>query len=355
MKIRPILLTALLLGACNGSVEPVDSQKFLGGLDGPKVPTIADALTESAQNAEKNGDFKQASQIYQQIAEKHPDDKDIQLALADSYRRGGEIDKALQVYDLIIIKTPDMVAAKEGKGLALIAKSDFDTPVKLLEDVLQADPKRWKTLNALGILFTTRNLHTEAQQYFAEALKYHPDSPTVLNNMGLSQALNHQFDEAIATLNKASSLSASGSLERKRVDLNMALVCAAAGKLDDAKAIAEQYLTGAALNNNLGMYAHLAKDDQMSKAYLNMALTESKVFYEKAWDNLQDVSGSSASSDKRPIKHKVKVSGTKPPPPPVMPTFPTDPKPDTNTAPSNESPAKMPQDLLPANPVTPSE
>ena len=200
-------------------------------------------------------------------------------------------DQALQIYDELIKQDAGNLAAKEGKGLALMGKGDFDTPGTILGEVVKADPTRWKSLNALGILFTTRNMQPEAQQYFQAALKYNPGSSSVINNMGLSQAMERKYDAAIATLTQAAGLAGSGTPQRQRIDLNLALVYASAGKLDDARAMAEKYYSGAALNNNLGLYAHLAKDDQMARAYLNMALTESKTFYERAWNNLQDIGG----------------------------------------------------------------
>ena len=302
MKKTAIIASLLLLSACSGDQKQVDSQKILSALEGPKVPSVQDALMDSAKGAEKNGDYKQAIQLYQQILEKHPENTEASLALADNYRRNGNYDNAITIYDSLITKSDDIVPAKEGKALALISKGDFTTPVGILDEVMKVDPKRWKTLNALGILFATRNMHSEAQDYFMEALKYNPDSVTVLNNLGLSQALNGRFGTATSTLSKASSLATAGSEERKRVDMNTALVYAITGRLDEANAIASTYLTGAALDNNLGLYAHLAKDDQMAKSYLNMALTESKVFYEKAWDNLQEIdnSGSNVKSLAKP-------------------------------------------------------
>ncbi len=279
----------LALVACNGGPMPVDSRKLLDGLDGPKVQTVAESLTESAKKAEAEGNYKMATQYYTQIMDKKPDDVDTAFSLGEAYRRSGDPDKAILIYDRLIAKDPKNIAAKESKGLALIAKGDFEGPTPLFEAVMKEDPKRWKTLNALGIMFSTRNLQPEAQQYFNEALKYHPDSASIYNNLGLSQALDRKFDAAISSLLKGSALANSATSERKRIDLNLALVYASAGKLDDAKALAEMYLDGAALNNNLGLYAHLAKDDQMARAYLNMALTESKVYYAKAWDNLQDI------------------------------------------------------------------
>jgi Flp pilus assembly protein TadD len=290
------LLTLATLGGCVGGAEPIDAQKFLSGLEGPKVPSMEETMLENAKNAEKQGNFKGAGQIYQQLLEKKPGDKNLILALAESTRRQGEYDRAIALYDAVLAQDATMLAAKEGKGLALISKGDFETPGPILEEVMKADGTRWKTLNALGILFTTRGLYSEAQQYFNAALKQNPSNPSVLNNLGLTQALNKQFDTAIGTLNQASALTANESQDRKRIDLNLSLVYAVAGKQEEARAIAEHYFTGPLLSNNLGLYAHLANDDEMAKVYLNMALTDSKTFYERAWDNLQTINSNSMAA-----------------------------------------------------------
>lgn len=339
------LMAALCVVACDGGVAPVDSKKFLSGLDGPKIGSMEDNLLESAKKAEASGDFRRALISYQQLLDKKPDDENLTFSVAECLRRSGSTDKAIALYDKLIAKNPAMIAAKESKGLALIAKGDFETPTPLFEEVLKVDPTRWKTLNALGILFSTRNMQAEAQQYFNEALKYKADSSSVYNNLGLSQALTRKFDEAIGSLQKSSNLANSASPERKRIDLNLALVYATAGKLDDAKRIAEMYLEGAALNNNLGLYAHLAKDDKMARAYLNMALMESKVYYAKAWDNLQDITANSndSNNDKAPSrKPRAKITSSKTPP------SPTTQLPD-DLFPSVDLPAtKVPDTAIPA-------
>lgn len=296
LYLAPVLpvLALLFVSACNettGGSMPIDARKLLEGMDGPKIPTLAESQKESAQNAEKKGNFPQAVQIYQQMLERDQNNSDIILALADSLRRSGEYDKAISAYDDLIKKDAKNVAAKEGKGLALISKGDFETPTAIFEEVIKADGTRWKSLNGMGILFVTRNLYHDAQKYFEEALKQSPDNVAVLNNLGLVQALNKQFGDAVQSLSKASANSAVDGLDRKRVDLNLALVYATMGKLDEAEKISRIYLSGAQLSNNLGVYAHLAKDDQMAKSYLNMALTESKTYYGKAWDNLEAISG----------------------------------------------------------------
>ena len=292
----PILLL-LLVSACEGGEMPIDARKVLDSLDGPKISTIKETQIEAAKNAEKKGDFKQAIQIYQQMLGNDANNEDIIIALAEVLRRNGDYEKSIAAYNDLLKKDANDIAAKEGKGLTLIAKGDFETPISLLAEVLKADNKRWKSLNAMGILFVTRNLYSDAQKYFEEALRQSPNNVSVLNNLGLAQALNKKLPTAVETLSKASAQSNVDSLSRKRIDLNLALVYASMGKLDEAEKIAKNYLSGVQLDNNLGLYAHLAKDDKLAKSYLNMALTDSKVYYEKAWENLETLGGNKNSAD----------------------------------------------------------
>jgi len=291
----------LMLPACdqNGGALPIDAKAFLSKLDGPKIPTMQESQDEAAKAAEKKGDFAQAVQIYQQMLEKNENDSDTILALADALRRNGEYEKATSAYDNLIKKDPNNLAAREGKGLVMLSKGDFETPTSIFLDVLKIDGKRWKSLNAVGILFTTRGLYPESQRYFEESLHQNPRNVSVMNNLGLAQALNKQFSASVATLQNASAQSSVEGLDRKRIDLNLAMVYASMGKLDEAEKIARLHLTGVQLSNNLGLYAHLAKDDQLAKSYLNMALTDSTVYYSKAWDNLEAINSSKSNKTKQ--------------------------------------------------------
>ena len=76
-----VLCAALLLAGCDkmdsmmGGNKSADNQKILNSLDGPKVPTVQGAMTDTAKNAEAAGDFKQAAVLYRQILDKHPEDQ----------------------------------------------------------------------------------------------------------------------------------------------------------------------------------------------------------------------------------------------------------------------------------------
>ena len=272
------------LTACTGGLGPIDGRKVLEGTDGPAISGIAATQMTAAETAEKNGDFRQAESIYRQLADQSPENNAFKTALGDILRRQGRFDEALAVYEAVLAKQPGDLSAKEGKGLALMSKGDFENTPALFAEIMQADATRWKTLNALGILFSTRHMYSEALQYFAEARRFNANNAAVLNNTGLVQALDKQLPNAIQSLKEAATL-ATLEREKKRIDLNLALVYGVSGQMNEAKALAERHLSGAELANNLGIYAHLAKDDALAQQYLNEALAESKSYYGKAWEN----------------------------------------------------------------------
>lgn len=307
MRISYMALVAALLftTSCeqNGGIGSINGKDLLSRLEGPKIPTMRESQLEAAKKAEEAEDFAQSSLMYQQILSRDPNDIEVVGLLADSMRRGGEYDKAIAAYDNVLVKEPKNLTAKEGKALALLAKGDFETPTELLEEVIKSDRTRWKSLNGMGILFVTRGLYSDSLIYFNEALKYSPSNAAVMNNLGLAEALNKNYAAALETLQKAAMQTSVGSNARKRIDLNLALVYASSGNLENANKIAASYLSGAALSNNMGLYAHLARDDKTAKAYLNMALTESKTYYEKAWENLD------AINSQVPLPQRERVTG----------------------------------------------
>ena len=295
-----LLSTALSLTAC-GQIggQWIDPDKAFAQFGQPDVKGINDTQEEMAKDALKNGDLQRASGIYQQILDSKKGTPEqilrYKMAMADITRRLGRNDAALAMYDELYHDNPTNLDVMEGRGLALMANGKTTDAGRQFADVMAKDPKRWRTLNALGILFVTKNMVPEAMDYYAEALKNSPDNPAILNNVGLSYATDKQYPRGIEALQQASRFSKSAA-QKKQIDLNLAMVYGVSGDLDTAHDIAEKYLDDAALDNNLGLYAHLAKDDNLARSYLNMALSQSPTYYERAWDNL-DVVNDNATTD----------------------------------------------------------
>jgi hypothetical protein len=116
-----------------------------------------------------------------------------------------------------------------------------------------------------------------------------------LNNAALTYAIDRQFDRSYDAFARAKRHVQGGAADMKHLDLNLALVYAVDGKLDLAEQTAAPYLSKEGLYNNMGFYSYLAKNNDMAKGYLNMALTQSPTYYERAWKNLGALTGDPAA------------------------------------------------------------
>ena len=310
--LRHALLFALCANALTGcdSTRTTTSEsmaKFINQAKGPTVAGVNDTLAGQANEAAQQGDYVRAESMYRQLLDK--DRKKYTLPLADAMRRNGKYDEALAGYDEALRDDPNSAEANEGKGLTLMAKGAFTEAGQAFSQALKTDGKRWRTLNGIGVLFAIKHRSDDAIAYYQEALKHQPGNPSVLNNVGLTLAMDKNYPKAIEALGLARQQLPAQSPDRKRIDLNLALVHGISGNLEEAERVAAPNLTQAGLYNNMGLYAHLAKDDRLARSYLNMALSNSPTYYDKAWENLEKLAGGLPGSGKNVPKLEKGESG----------------------------------------------
>lgn len=286
MRISAISIPALLfmLTACD--ILPEDRTAEINKLPSPAVGGVNDTLKTQAEQAAAGGDYARAAQTYKQLVDKEPQNKDYTLAFADSLRRSGNHQAAVNLLNPYLAANPKDAVALETRGLCLMSLGSIVDAGKDFEAALAVDPTRWRTLNAVGVLFSMKNKINEAIAYFDESLVHNPENASALNNRGLALAMDGRYEEAVASFQRTKNNLRVGSPDMKQVDMNLALVYAIAGRLDEAERVASQYLSKAALYNNMAVYAQLSKNAELSRSYLDMALTQSPVYYERAWKNL---------------------------------------------------------------------
>ena len=284
----------MLLAGCDARPQSqLHGQSVLDALteeNGPKVSGIADNLRQNAEQAEQARDYGKALAYYQQLADTNPQNFQYRLKQAENARRIAKYQQAVEAYDKVLAQNPQNLEALEGKGLTYIAQAQFSKAGPLLEQVMKRNAQRWRTLNGVGLLFVAKNLPNEALSYFDAALSQQADRFVVLNNSGLTLALTGDYSRAIRALRQASQATRNDEQDRQRVDMNLALIYGLSGNLDQAEKLASRHLSREAVHNNLGFYAHLSNNDDLAKAYLNSALSNSKTFYKRAWENLEGLS-----------------------------------------------------------------
>ena len=290
------MVGALLLGC---SLEPSDSKhdadKEFAKLDAPDVLTVEASMERAALTALKAGEYTNSASLYQQLFDKNQQEMRYQLGLAESLRRLGSFEASIGFYDMILAKDANHIDAFEGKALALMGEGEIEDSSKMLQRIIERDPARWRTHNALGIMFAIKGMLPEAMAYFNEALKYSDKNPSIHNNVGLVLAMQQQYRQSVDAMVKGARKAE--ATQRKQIELNLALIHGIFGNMAEAKRVASKHLSGMSLENNLGLYAHLANDDELAKSYLNMALTGSSVYYERAWKNLDII-----ANDDKPQK-----------------------------------------------------
>jgi Flp pilus assembly protein TadD len=291
-------IALLCLASCSPKPQSSEArQKTLNEMKGPEVDSIKGALLKQVDSAVAAGDFGRALSTMKQILDKEPDNAELILKYADLLRRNGAFEDAIKAYSGVLSKNPSSLDALEGKALSLLANGDLTGAGTQFGEVLKVEPKRWRSLNAIGILFALKNMDSEANSYFNEALVQSNNSASVLNNIGLSKAFKRDYEGAVETLMQARSKLGEESPDLRRINLNLALVYGIMGRLDEVQRVSEKYLSQEQLYNNLGFYAILSKDENLAKTYLNMALTQSPKYYERAWNNLDMISSGRTAQD----------------------------------------------------------
>lgn len=294
------LVILLLLTSCSAfSGEEVTAESIMEKEGAPEIETVEGALYKSAESAEKSKDYKRAVGMYEQLVTKAADKKLYEVGLANAVRLMGDYDRAERIYVLLSEKYPEDLHVKEGYGLTLLSLGEVDKAMDVLSDVLGKDRERWKTLNGLGIALSMKQDFGKALGYYQEALKLNAKNPSILNNVGLTMAIRGDYEKSIKALELAARQLPKNSLQREQIDLNQALVYGISGDMRRAEESAKHYLDEHELYNNLGFYAFLSENTELSRTYLNMALTGSAEHYEKAWQNLSNV-------DKKKVKRPAK-------------------------------------------------
>jgi Flp pilus assembly protein TadD len=115
----------------------------------------------------------------------------------------------------------------------------------------------------------------DAIAYFKEALKQSKNSVAVMNNLGLTYAIDGDYGNARRTFERAIARTDAKSPMRRNLELNLALVMGINGDMEMAEKLLTDNLPPAAVSNNLGLYAYLANDEKLAKGYLNTALSQS--------------------------------------------------------------------------------
>jgi Flp pilus assembly protein TadD len=172
--------------------------------------------------------------------EKAPGDVTKGLAYANALESVGQTDKQLKVYEQLVQHNPDNGKLAGLYGRRLMAAGRSAEAVTILERAAASSNPDWRVHSALGSAYDQQGLYQKARVQYGKALSADPKNLSVMNNMGMSYALEGNLKQAEATLRQADSLPRSKS--EPRIRQNLALVVGLQGRFDEASALARENL-----------------------------------------------------------------------------------------------------------------
>jgi Flp pilus assembly protein TadD len=171
------------------------------------------------------------------------------MAYANALESIGQSEKQLEVYGRLSMAHPanGKLAGIYGKKLLTSGKSAEAIPV--LERAATASGVDWRIHSALGSAYDQQGLYQKARAEYQTVLSGDSGNLSVLNNLGMSYALEGNLKEAETTLRRADGLPRSRS--EPRIRQNLALVVGLLGRFEEASKIASEDLPQEQIEANM--------------------------------------------------------------------------------------------------------
>ena len=168
----------------------------------------------------------------------NPNDADAAIEYARALRGTDQRAQAVAVLEQASIRNPRNMSLLGAYGRALADAGQYQQALSTLDRAHLPDNPDWRILSVQGAVLDQMGRHTDAQRYYASALKIIPDEPTILSNLGLSYLLTKDLKNAEITLRRAVAQPNAGPKVRQ----NLALVVGLRGRFEEAEKIARSDL-----------------------------------------------------------------------------------------------------------------
>ncbi len=217
---------------------------------------IDETLVQSANTAERTGDFASAIDYYNKLATNSPDDLEFKLGLARNLRYIGAPQEAVELLEtdnqLENAQLPLLLELSKAK----IAAGKAQQAIDYLKRAEAMDSQSWEVYSIQGIAHDLNENYDEARIAYETAIQYSDDNPSVYNNMAISAALSGDIDRAIDILNNVPRLSRNNPQLRQ----NLALFYGIKGDVTSAEALARMDLDEETVQKNLLIYSLLREN-----------------------------------------------------------------------------------------------
>ncbi|KJC60553.1 hypothetical protein UP10_11670 [Bradyrhizobium sp. LTSPM299] len=178
-------------------------------------------------------DPRRAAELYGDRYRKNPKDVDSAIAYGQALRATGQRSQACAVLEQATIANPGNKPLLAAYGRALADNGNSQAAFDVLSRAHTPENPDWRILSVQGTTLDKMGKHDEARRYYASALRFVPDEPSVLSNLGLSYMLTKELPKAEETLRRAYASDRADA----RIRQNLALVVGLQGRFAEAESI----------------------------------------------------------------------------------------------------------------------
>jgi Flp pilus assembly protein TadD len=174
---------------------------------------------------------------------------ELGLAYADGLEKLGQTDQQLGVLKTLSEQDAGNSKLQSIYGKKLLATGHPAESVSILQAATEKGSGDWRMYSALGSAYDQQGLYGKARDSYQKALSLQPNQVSVLNNMGMSHALEGDLKQAETILRSAAALPDSKSVPRVRQ--NLALVIGLQGRFEESRQMASEDLPPDQVEANL--------------------------------------------------------------------------------------------------------
>lgn len=225
-----LVSSAVALGAC---------QQKSASLEGIDPMTTGSTQPASYQEASELGRKWQADRGNIQIG----------LSYAAALEKLGQKPQQIEVLKSLSESHPANTTIRVHLGKSLLASGRAGEAAATLERAIADGDTDWRTHSALGSAYDQKGQYAEARVQYSKALAIKPGSLAVINNMGMSYAIEGNLTEAEKTFRNAMDMP--GARDEPRIRQNLALVVGLQGRFEESRKIASEDLPPAEVEANM--------------------------------------------------------------------------------------------------------
>jgi Flp pilus assembly protein TadD len=225
-RLAAALLAVSALAACASNGEGVSA-------DASAALSTGAAVDRDARQRIGREDMLTQMAFWAAEYQTFPNDLEAAQRFSESLRKGGRVDRAVQISAEALGRFPEDRQLLTTYGLAQISLGRAHEALRPLALVAQAEPQNWRVRSALGAALDQLGRFTEARAAYQEALAIEPNNPRVLTNMGVSHIMAGEPETAEPLLRQAADIRGAPPEARQNLAISLALQ----GKFAEAEQI----------------------------------------------------------------------------------------------------------------------